>query len=246
MVTFVTEPTGSAAATAYNHLVDALRRGVYAAGSRLPGERELAPRLGVSRSTLRQALNRLADEGLLSRSSQRGWFVAHRTVGEPPSVLQSFTDMALSRGLKPTARVRRQEVRPASFNEAERLHIAPAAPVVVIDRIRAMDGMPICLDETIVVAGRAGALATEDLTDRSLYQALEDTCGIVVVRSSYAVQADAADAQTADLLGLAPAAPILVGHEITYDGDGVPVLLSTTKYRGDAYRFEADLYRPLR
>jgi GntR family transcriptional regulator len=236
----------SAVDGAYYQLADALRRGVYPAGSRLPGERELAPQVGVSRSTLRHALDRLAEEGWLSRSSQRGWFVAHRIVGEPPSVLQSFTEMALTRGLKPTALIRRQQLRPASFDEAERLRIAPAAPVLVVDRVRAMDGMPICLDETIVVGARAGALATEDLTDRSLYRALEDVCGIVVVRSSYAVQAEAADARTAEVLELALGAPILVGHEITYDADGVPVLLSTTRYRGDAYRFQADLYRPLR
>jgi GntR family transcriptional regulator len=68
---------------------------------------------------------------------------------------------------------------------------------------------------------------------------------IVVARSSYAVQAVAAGEQTAELLDIAPGAPVLVGHEVTYDTEQVPVLLSTTVYRGDAYRFEADLYRPL-
>lgn len=55
----------------------------------------------------------------------------------------------------------------------------------------------------------------------------------------------AADERTADLLDIEPGAPVLVGHEVTYDADQVPILLSTTVYRGDAYRFEADLYRPL-
>jgi GntR family transcriptional regulator len=230
---------------AYAQLADLLRREAFRPGSRLPGERELAVRMGVSRTTLRQALARLADQGKLRRSAQRGWFVPHQLMSEPPSVLQSFTEMARARGLRPTSHILARTVRPASLAEAERLRIAPAAPVLVVRRLRGMDDVPVCVDTTVLVGARVEALRAARLEDRSLYEALETRCGIVVVRSSYAVQAQAADEQTAELLDLAPGAPVLVGHEVTYDAEQVPILLSTTVYRGDAYRFEADLYRPL-
>jgi GntR family transcriptional regulator len=79
-----------------------------------------------------------------------------------------------------------------------------------------------------------------------LYDALLVECGVQVARSAYAVQAQAADEDVAALLELSVGAPVLVGDETTYDPDGVPVLVSRTIYRGDAYRFEADLFRTLR
>jgi GntR family transcriptional regulator len=236
---------GTAVDEAYARLADALRREVYGAGDRLPGERELAARLGVSRTTLRQALGLLADEGKLRRSAQRGWFVPPQVMGEPPSVLQSFTEMAKARGLRPTSHILEQHVRAATLEEASRLRIAPSAPVLVVRRVRGMDDVPICLDTTVLIGARVEPLVGASLEDRSLYEALDTLCGIVVARSSYVVQAKAADEQIASVLDIAVGAPVLVGDEVTYDTEQAPVLLSTTVYRGDAYRFEADLYRPL-
>lgn len=231
-----------AASVTYAKLADALRRGLYPASTRLPGERDLAAQLGVSRSTLRQALTRLADEGQLQRSSQRGWYVRPAVVGEPPSVLQSFSEMALARGLKPTSQILRQQVRAATFEEAELLHIAPATPVLEVHRVRGLDAVPICVDTSVVVGS---GLADADLEDRSLYEALETVCGIVVARSAYSVQAQAASASDAELLRVEEGSPVLVGREVTYDLAQTPVLTSATVYRGDAYRFQADLFRPL-
>lgn len=229
---------------AYRLLRTDIDHGVYGPGARLPGERELAERLGVSRVTARRALARLAGEGRLESSAQRGWFVPEQLLGEPPSTLQSFTEMVRARGLRPTTTVLRQEVRPATFDEAAALHIAPAAPVIQVDRLRGMEGPPVCYDVVVLVHDRAAALADADLTDRSLYAELDRRCGIWIHRSAYWVQADAADEATARLLQVPVGAPILLSHEVAYTEDGAPVLVGTNRYRGDAYRFEADLFRP--
>ncbi len=238
-------PSRPAAEVAYQQLADVLRRGVYPAGSRLPGERDLSVQLGVSRTTLRQALGRLAGEGQLQRSSQRGWFVPRRVVGEPPSVLQSFSEMARARGLRPSSHILATAVRVASFDEAGRLAIAPSARVLEVRRLRGMDAVPVCLDTTVMVAARVEALLDTSLEDQSLYDTLASRCGVVVARSSYAVQADTAGRETARLLDVEMGSPVLVGDEVTYDTAEVPVLTSHTIYRADAYRFQADLYRPL-
>ncbi|MGW3954232.1 GntR family transcriptional regulator [Streptomyces sp. NPDC004752] len=237
--------TGAAVEQTYRRLSDALRRGVYPAGSRLPGERDLAVTLGVSRSTLRLALGQLAEENVLERSSQRGWFVHRDVVGEPPSTLQSFSEMARARGLRPQSKVLHQRIRSAVFEEAEQLAIAPASPVLDLRRVRSLDGVPVCVDSSLVVLALAPQLAETDLTDRSLYETLEQECGVRIARSSYSVRAAAADQAIADLLGVQPGDPVLIGEELTYAVDGSPVLAGKMVYRSDAYRFQADLFRPI-
>lgn len=237
------DPAVSATTSAYHSLALGLSRGEYPPGSRLPGERDLSVRLGVSRVTVRRALTQLEEEGRLERSAQRGWFVSSQVVGEAPSTLQSFTEMAIARGLVPSAAVLRQLVRPATMEEADQLRIAPAAPVIELRRLRAMDGQPICVDLTVIRHESAEALAEADLTDRSLYEALESLCGLRVYRSAYSVQADAADAELAGLLRIQVGTPVLVGSEVAYAADGQPILVGVNRYRGDAYRFHADLFR---
>lgn len=235
--------TSTAPDQAYERLQHDLTVGRFAAGSRLPGERELAAELGVSRATLRQALTRLEADGALQRSAQRGWFVPRQVVGEPPSTLQSFTEMARARGLRPTAQVLRQEVRAGTLEEAGKLHIAPASPVIEIARLRGMEGTPVCFDVVVLPEQRAAALASADLTDASLYEQLRNRCGITIHRSAYTLMADVADADMATLLGTRVGAAVLIGDEVAYTSAGVPILLGRNTYRGDAYRFEADLFR---
>ena len=232
-----------AVAEAYRKLSDLLRRSSFPPGSRLPGERELATRVGVSRSTLRKALDLLEDKGLLDRSPKRGWFVPPHVVGEPPSTLQSFSEMARERGLTPGAKVLSAVERPATFEEAAKLRIAPAASVLELSRLRTLDGVPVCVDVSVVVLAKVPLLASADMTDRSLYETIEELSDVRIERSSYTVRADACDQRLADLLQVPPSAPILIGEELTYLTDGSPILAGVMSYRADAYRFQADLFR---
>jgi GntR family transcriptional regulator len=235
---------GAVAVTeAYRKLSDLLRRSSFPPGSRLPGERELATRIGVSRSTLRKALDLLEDRGVLDRSPKRGWFVPPHVVGEPPSTLQSFSEMARARGLVPGAKMLGARERQATFDEAGRLRIAPAASVLELSRLRTLDGVPVCVDVSVVVLAKVPLLASTDMTDRSLYETIEELSDVRIERSSYTLRADACDQHLADLLRIPPGSPILIGEELTYLTDGTPILAGTMSYRADAYRFQADLFR---
>jgi len=232
-----------AVAEAYRKLSDLLRRSSFPPGSRLPGERELAGKVGVSRSTLRKALDLLEDRGLLDRSPKRGWFVPPHVVGEPPSTLQSFSEMARERGLRPGAKVLSARERPVTFDEAARLRTAPAASAFELSRLRTLDGVPVCVDVSVVVLAKVPLLASADMTDRSLYEAIEELSDVRIERSSYTVRADACGQQFADLLQITAGSPILIGEELTYLTDGSPILAGVMSYRADAYRFQADLFR---
>lgn len=233
-----------AVALAHQALAESIRRVVYPPASRLPGERELAALVGVSRTTLRLALLQLAEEGIVHSSSQRGWFVTSRMLSEPPSVLQSFTEMAKARGLHPVTEVLSQKVRPSTFEEAARLSIVPSSPVLELKRRRSLDQVPVCVDTNILAVG-VDALGALDFTNQSLYETLREVCGITVARCAYIVQAIAATGDLTTLLDIDEGAPVLSGQEVTYALDGSAISTGTTIYRGDAYRFQADLYTPL-
>ncbi len=232
-----------ASESAYVQLSESIRQGVYRPGGRLPAERTLAHELQVSRVTVRKALTRLRDEGSLQSSAQQGWFVPSRLVGPPPP-LQTFTEMARARGLQATSRILSATVRAATLEEAERLNLAPAEDVFHLERLRGMGGRPLCLDKSTLPLSMVEPLVHTDLTDRSLFQCLSELCGIEIFRSSHAVQAEAASAELAALLEVPPGSPVLIESDLNYSRDETPVVLGTIWHRGDAYRFEADLFRP--
>jgi GntR family transcriptional regulator len=165
-------------------------------------------------------------------------------LGEPPSQLLSFTELARSRGLQASSRVLSQAVRAATFSEAEDLQVPPAAKVLELVRLRSMDGVPITLETAVLPLRRVEWLLDLDLTDRSLYEVLAEH-GLHVQRSKYTVQAMNAGEREAALLELTVGAAVLMALDITYTVERVPVVVTTNRYRGDAYRFTADLFRSI-
>jgi GntR family transcriptional regulator len=217
--------------------------GVLTRGSRLPSERELCDRLGVSRVTLRRALAHLVEEGVLESSHGRGWYVTTGVLGEPPNVLRSFNQTAAARGLEATARVLASETAPATLDEAEALSIAPGTDVFHVRRVRLLGGAPIAVDLARVPLALAPDLPELDFATASLYEALEER-GVLPTRADFSVEAAPASAEDAALLEVEPGHPLLVTDQITFDKNGQPIELATMAYRHDRYRFRASLRRP--
>jgi GntR family transcriptional regulator len=228
---------------AYRILLEAVQTGIFPANTRLPGERVLAQQLGVSRATVRQVLTTMARTGLLQASANRGWFVATVSLSEGPNTLVSFTDSARERGLTPYAQILRQQVRPATLDEAEVLGLAPVAAVLEVERLRGMNGIPVGVEYSCLPLTKLPGLDTTDLTDCSLFGVLTERYDLAPTRCDCEVQAQAASQRHADLLGVEPGFPLLVAYQTTYDQHERPLLSGHTTYRGDAYRFKASLFR---
>jgi GntR family transcriptional regulator len=223
-------------------LAEEIERGGRRPGSRLPPERALAEHFGVSRVTLRRALGELARAGVVERSGT-GWMVASATIGEPPNALMSFSEMAASRGLTPGGHVLQRHTRPATIDEAEALGLAPGAPLLELERLRSMDGVPILIDRTRVPLSLAPGLDHLDLEGRSLYEVLEEHFGMRATAARFTVEAIAADERRARLLGLERGQPLLRCQQQTEDETGRRIELCEMVYRGDRYRFRATLLR---
>lgn len=213
-------------------------------GERLASEAALCRRFGVSRVTLRQALAQLEQLGAVHPEAGRGWFVGpvqgQRPVSEEPGVLQSFTEMAESRGLQAGSVVLHCLRRPAEWDEAEELAVAPGAELLSLRRLRQLDGIPVAIDHSLVPASLLPDVDAATFQNASLYTALR-RYGVRPFRADYEVEAIAADDEHARLLGLAAGAPLLSARQICVDDQGRRVESGHITYRGDRYRFRAVL-----
>jgi GntR family transcriptional regulator len=235
------EPLWIQAATLIHDQID---EGTLQAGARLPPERELCQRLGISRVTLRKALNQLVEAGVLNASHGRGWYVAKKAVKrEWPSTLESFSETAARMGLEPQSEVLRAAVTPASFDEAEELSIAPGTDIFHLERVRLLNEVPIALDMTQLALSVLPEIGKADFARESLYSTLS-AAGIEPVRADSTMEAREADAEEARHLRIAAGKPLLVMHQLAFDAADRPLFASTIKYAGERYRLRTSFSRP--
>ena len=225
-------------------LLRLISEGEYPAGTRLPGERALSITLQVSRTTTRFALQDLEAQGILESHSKRGWYVRKQSkFSDRTSELESFTEVARARGLVSTSKVLSAKRRRATLQESEVFLIAPAAQVIEVVRLRKLDGVPICIDSSVMASGVCDKILEIDLKTASIYEGLQRLCGLNIHKSSYFLQAKQPTPEQITMLGLDEGEPILEVSATTRTEDGSIVLVSLTQYRGDSYRFQADLFR---
>ncbi|HVN53141.1 MAG TPA: GntR family transcriptional regulator [Anaerolineaceae bacterium] len=219
-----------------------IHNGYWKSGDQLPGEPELCVASGISRTVVRQALRELELEGLITRRKGKGTFVAEPKISEGlVQKLTGFYQDMVERGFKPVTRVLHQRVVPASEKVAGYLEIEPGTEVVDIKRLRSVNDEPIQLVTTYIPYSLCPQLATVDLTERSLYEFLENECHIILARGRRYIEAVSANEYEAHLLGIERGAPLLLLDSVSYLADGKPVEYYHAVHRGDRSRFEVDL-----
>lgn len=222
-------------------LADHVATGRLRVGEQLPSERELVERFGVSRVTLRRALRELADDGVIVPAAGRGWFVTDQRVVDSVSALASFTELAVQRGLQPTADVLKHEVRPSSMDEADLLAVAPGSRVLELVRVRYLDGLPVALDHSVVPLILTPGLEALDFRSASLWKAMRDLGGLLAARAECTIEAVPADSTLAAHLALTEGAPVLVSRQVVLDQHGRPMENNRVTYRGDRYRLRTSM-----
>jgi len=213
-----------------------IQSGALAPGEALPSERTLAEALGVSRLTVRRALDELVAGGLLVRRQGSGTYVARR-VEQPLSVLTGFSEDMRARGMEPGSRWLKREKGTATPAEALALSLPPGAAVVRLVRVRTADGTPMAVERAVVPAR---FLPDPGAVGDSLYAALRRR-GHVPARALERLRAVALAEREAGMLGLAPGAPALYIERVSYLEDGSPLEFTRSHYRGDRYDFVAEL-----
>ena len=209
-------------------------------GDPVPSERDLCDRFGVSRMTVRQAVDALVVEGLLQRVQGSGTFVARPKI-DLQVRLTSFSEEMRRRGMSPSVRHLRAETVPADAAVAHALEIAPGDPVVHLHQLRLADEEPMSVEHTWLSAGLVPGLLDGD-PPISLYAELESR-GLPPTWGEDTVDAGDADAEEARLLGIPPGRSVLRIARRAFSRD-VATEYSRSVYRSDRYTLWVPLARP--
>ncbi len=230
-----------------NLLREKINSGAFSPGDRLPTESVLIEEYGVSRITVRQALQALADEGLIERLQGRGTFVAERRTRrktfEGVTHLTGSLDELIEMGQETPVKLIEMNRVEASEHEAELLNLKPGEPVYHIKRLRLRDDKPYSLIVNYLPAEIGARLTREELSRGALLKILESKFGLQLHDARQQITAELADPYVAGLLKVRIGSPLLSIERTVYDADGKPVEYVHTLYRSDLYSYSVYLTR---
>lgn len=222
-------------------LLEQIEGGQLKPGDRVPSERELTERFGVSRMTARQALVELETQGYLVRIQGKGTFVAAPKIEQPLVTVTSFTEEMRRRGLQASARVLSAGEVPAGRRVARALGIVESAPVYRLERLRLAGGEPMALEISHLDVACFPGLLLHDVEHRSLYEILRVEYGLRLVRATQSLEAVPADPRQTDTLHVREGTPLMLLERVSRDQHDRPVEITRSYYRGDRYRFVTEL-----
>lgn len=225
---------GPAAERVRRELLQEIQQGVLRPGERLGAERDLATRLGVSRSTVRQALAALEAAGEVRRVPGRGGgtFVRGRKVERDLSKVVGVPALLRAQGMTSGSRIISTGIVVADDETAAALGLDPGAYVVDVVRIRLADGAPISLEHVRLPAERFPRLLDLPLGG-SLYDLLAEHYDTEPGEAEERIEVARASADEASILATEPGAPLLSIHRTTRDADGVVFEYSHDLFRAD-------------
>lgn len=209
----------------------------------LPSENELAELHGITRVTVRRALDLLAHEGLIYKEKGRGTFATCRRIEQELTALVSTTEYMRQRGWNLTTRVISLKRRPAPHHIADALDLQEGDPCYELRRLRLVDDEPVSIQTSTLPVSLCPQLEENDLT-ASLYHLLETRYKLRLWNGRQVLRARCATPEEQELLGVRGCTAVLYMERVTYAASGEAVEYLEAVWRGDRYDFKASLSRP--
>jgi GntR family transcriptional regulator len=205
-------------------IAESIDAGEYPPGARIPSETALAERYGVTRMTVRQAVDGLITDGLVTRRQGSGTYVlrplqAQRALNR----LTGFTEDMHAQGHRATSvELERGEREPSPFVQ-EQLELQAGAHVILLERLRTVEHDPVAVHRVWLPLWLAPELARRSIDGASLYQTLEQDLGVRLGSARQRITAVAATKRQAELLRVSRGSPLLFTERVTRDVNNRPV-----------------------
>lgn len=233
-----TKLTGNSSTPLYAQMIAKIRSqissGVLNVGDRLPSEGELCKLYGVSRITVRKALQELEKIGILDRKQGKGTFISIPTQKAKLNDVNSFHDTCRMNGKKASSKVLAGRIVAATRRDCEDLNVAPNSRIIETVRLHYADGVPVILEENHFSSAYSYLLES-DLTG-SLYGLLREY-GVEPSKAIHEISLIPAPRTASKYLHINEGAPLLHLREIIFDKKGRPLHTSGQYIRGDIFTF---------
>ncbi|MFI1960137.1 GntR family transcriptional regulator [Streptomyces althioticus] len=209
-------------------------------GDAVPSERALCAQLGVSRPTVRAAVDELVVAGLLVREHGRDMFVSAEKITQQLVPNRGALTVLQAKGAW-TGRILEFRTLPAGARVGRRLRVSPAAEVRYAARLRLVDGVPMVVEHLHVPAALVPGLTGAELEQGDLYEQFRDRHGVRVGEAVQSVEPTVVTRAEAEPLDVPELSPALLFERLTTDAEGRPVECVRSVYRGDRYRIVSRL-----
>jgi GntR family transcriptional regulator len=231
----------------YLQIADILRNRILTQmqpGDRLPPEIHLSSDFGVSRETVRQALEPLEREGLISRTRGRGSFINKRPGSRPAEKLTGMVEDFMALRLKTHARLLQKEIVKADEEVAGYLKLEKDTLIVRIDRLRFLDEKPLAYHIAFLPADIGARVLQEALENTSIVYVLANALRFAFEEDQQIIEADSADVRLAEHLEVPIGSPILLMRRIYITEREQPIAYFKSYYRADRYAYTVKLRQP--
>jgi len=214
-------------------------------GEPLPSERSLSESLGVSRPTLRAALDDLARDGLVVREHGRGTFISSRKIHQAlePTAEGDF-QVPPAEGTPWQSKLISFDLEPAGARIGQRMEISPGDQLVSVVRLRIVDEAPMCIERIRIPVTFVPGITGRDFEIGSLYGLLRTRYQVAARSAVQTAEPTVTDAQEAALLGVPLHSPALLFERVTRNADRAVIEYTRSIYRGDRYRITTRLTFP--
>lgn len=225
-----------------DEMLDKITRGEWRPDDAIPTEIELTKTYGVAIGTVRKAVETLVAEGLLERSQGRGTFVRRPSFD---GSLFRFFRLLTSQGKRrvPEGRVLDRRIVPPPRPVADALGLGKSAQTIRLDRLRLIDGQVVLMEEIWVPHQKFAVLmdfAPEDFGDL-LYPFYDKHCGQAIASAQETLTVEAADAKTAEALGIGEGKPVVVIERLAFGYDRKPLEWRRSIGAADTFRYQVDI-----
>ncbi|MCX6080579.1 MAG: GntR family transcriptional regulator [Chloroflexi bacterium] len=232
----------------YQQIVDWMRNqistGSWPEHYRLPSEFDLANDFGVSRGTIRKAINQLTTEGLLVTIHGRGTFVESTVIEQPlAEQLIAFSEALIDKKISYHTQVLRQEVEIPPQRIASLLSIPEGAQVMALERVRSVRQIPINYLLNYVILTRCSGIEKVDFSKQRLLQTFEERYKLTLGWGQRTFQAQSAEEDIANKLNISRGDPVMYMEQLIYLRDGSPIEFSRIWLPGNSFRLSAIVKR---